>query len=366
MFKGQYKGKRVLVTGHTGFKGSWLCAWLLQMGAEVCGFSIGIPTSPANFEVLGLKSKIKHIKGDVRDYDKLLQTMLRFKPEIVFHLAAQSLVRLSYSDPMTTFATNVMGTMNVLECVRQCQSVRAGVMITSDKCYRNVEWTWGYRENDKLGGEDPYSASKGCAELIIYSYMNSFFKDGPMIASGRAGNVIGGGDWAADRIVPDAVRAWSEGKPVIIRNPDATRPWQHVLEPLSGYLLLGERLLEGDYAASGEAFNFGPASAVNQSVGQLLSSMAMFWHGAGWKVKKSDSKDKKEAVLLKLCCDKALNLLGWSAILSFEKTASMTVDWYRKFYNEKNKVSMLDVTIRQIEDYCAAARDKRLAWAIRQ
>jgi len=365
MFSGRYKNKKVLVTGHTGFKGSWLCTWLLRMGAEICGYSAGIPTSPANFEVLGLKDRIRHVDSDVRDRNLLLRTTLDFKPEIVFHLAAQSLVRLSYGDPVKTFETNVMGTMNVLEAIRRCPSVRAGVIITSDKCYRNVEWTWGYRENDRLGGEDPYSASKGCAELVIHSYVNSFFEKGPMIASARAGNVIGGGDWAADRIVPDAVRAWSGGKPVVIRNPDATRPWQHVLEPLSGYLLLGERLLGGDRSAAGEAFNFGPSAAVNQSVRQLLAGMAGFWPGAEWQVKNAED-GRKESVLLKLCCDKALNTLGWAAILPFEKTVSMTVDWYRKFYDENNGRPMMDFTVRQIEEYCAAAREKGLYWALRE
>ncbi|MCK4830018.1 CDP-glucose 4,6-dehydratase, partial [bacterium] len=244
MFKGYYNKRRVLVIGHTGFKGSWLCAWLLQLGAEICGFSVNVPTKPSNFEILNLKGKIQHIEGDVRNRTQLLVAMKEFQPDIVFHLAAQSLVRRSYSNPAITFETNTLGTMNVLECMRQCQSIQAGVIITSDKCYRNVEWEWGYRENDFLGGEDPYSASKGCAELIIYSYMKSFFQNGPMVASARAGNVIGGGDWAEDRIVADAIKAWSQGKSVIIRSPNATRPWQHVLEPTFGYLLLAKALYQ--------------------------------------------------------------------------------------------------------------------------
>jgi len=363
MFDDVYKGKKVLITGHTGFKGSWLSAWLLKLETEVCGFSIDIPTSPSNFEVLDLKNRIEHVQGDVRNRTQLLLAVQEFQPDIIFHLAAQSLVRKSYSDPTTTFETNILGTMNVLECIRQSPSVEAGVIITSDKCYRNVEWVWGYRENDILGGEDPYSASKGCAELVIYSYMNSFFRDGSRVASARAGNVIGGGDWAEDRIVPDAVRAWSQGESVVIRNPNATRPWQHVLEPLSGYLWLGAKLWEKNSVAAGQAFNFGPGSSVNQTVVQVLSSMAKHWPGAEWKVDQIDEANQKESTLLKLCCDKALNLLNWKTILSFEETTTMTIEWYQTYYRQGENL-MLSLTNRQIEEYSSKASAEGLPWAL--
>lgn len=363
MFNGAYEGKKVLVTGHTGFKGSWLCAWLLQLGADVCGYSVNIPTKPANFEILGLQNSIKHVEGNICNRSELLRTMREFQPHIVFHLAAQSLVRKSYNDPAITFETNVLGTMNVMECIRQCPSVGAGVIITSDKCYRNLEWDWGYRENDVLGGEDPYSSSKGCAELIIYSYIHSFFRGTHCVASARAGNVIGGGDWAEDRIVPDAVRSWSRGEAVVIRNPGATRPWQHVLEPLSGYLWLGAKLLKNDTNVVGEAFNFGPAASVNQSVEQLLSVMAKYWPNAKWKTDQIDGNTRNESTLLKLCCDKALNLLGWKVILSFEETSAMTIEWYRTYY-EQEKSQMFSLTNRQIGEYSSKARAERLLWAL--
>ena len=275
MFGHIYEGRRVFVTGHTGFKGSWLTAWLLQMGAEVAGFSDAVPTAPSHFDVIGLGGRIRDYRGDVRDRKALVEAMREFKPEIVFHLAAQALVRASYDNPADTIEVNAMGTLNVLEAVRVTPSVEAVVSITSDKAYRNDEWVWGYRETDHLGGYDPYSASKGCAEIIAHSYFKSFFGDpvnAPYCATTRAGNVIGGGDWAADRIVPDCARAWSEGREVEIRSPHATRPWQHVLEPLSGYLWLGAKLFaahrdavkagKGDgchegFRLDGEAFNFG-------------------------------------------------------------------------------------------------------------
>lgn len=363
MFKGCYKNKRVFVTGHTGFKGSWLCAWLLQLGAEVCGFSIDIPTKPSNFEILNLKDKIYHIEGDICNRTQLFNAMKEFKPDIVFHLAAQSLVRRSYSNPTATFETNTLGTMNVLESMRQCPSIQAGVIITSDKCYRNLELTRGYREDDILGGKDPYSASKGCAELIIYSYVKSFFQNGPRVASTRAGNVIGGGDWAEDRIVVDAVKAWSQGKTVIIRNPNATRPWQHVLEPLSGYLWLGAKLCQEHSALAGEAFNFGPSTSANYSVEQLISEMVKYWPGVRWKANQVDASNRKEATLLKLCCDKALNLLNWRAILSFEQTAAMTIEWYKNYY-EHGKDPMFSLTKSQIDEYSDKARARGLLWAI--
>jgi len=361
MFHDIYKDKKVFISGHTGFKGSWLCFWLLNLGAEVIGFSIDTPSKPSNFEILGLKEHIHHIQGDVCDRKKLLETMQTFSPDFVFHLAAQALVRKSFDDPVSTFETNALGTLNVLECVRFCPSVQVCVMITSDKCYRNLEWSWGYRENDILGGEDPYSASKGCAELIIYSYTHSFFKNNPRISSVRAGNVIGGGDWAADRIIPDAVRAWSQNVPVIIRDPDATRPWQHVLEPLSGYLWLGAKLWEKDSRIIGEPFNFGPDASVNRPVRELLSSMARSWPGVEWEIKRRNINPKTESTLLKLCCDKSLHLLDWRAMLSFEETISLTAEWYRTYY-ENGAKGMTELTHRQLDYYTLKAKNDKMAW----
>ena len=363
MFLNTYEGKKVLVIGHSGFKGSWLCSWLTQLGATVYGFSFDIPTQPSNFEVLGLRERISDIHGDIRDRKQLLNIMQDIKPEIVFHLAAQALVRKSYENAVETFETNALGTLNVLESIRTCTSVQAGVIITSDKCYRNVEWPWGYRETDTLGGEDPYSMSKGCAELIIYSYIQSFLHNNPRIASARAGNVIGGGDWAQDRIVPDAVRCWSQGKPVVVRNPYATRPWQHVLEPLSGYLWLGAKLWHKDPKAIGEAFNFGPDAKINQTVEELLSTMAKHWQGVEWQVEKTENSSQKESKLLKLCCDKALNALRWRAILSFEDTVAMTTAWYNTYYISGGNV-MAGLTSRQIQEYTEKAKAERLLWTL--
>ena len=361
-FLGVYSNRRVLVTGHTGFKGSWLCTWLLHMGARVGGFSLDIPTVPSNFQVLHLQERIQHFQGDIRDREVLGRVIDVFEPEIVFHLAAQSLVRRAYADPALTFATNALGTMNVLECIRQRPSIPVGVIITSDKCYRNVEWIWGYRENDTLGGDDPYSASKACAELISHAYIKSYFRgDETRVATTRAGNVIGGGDWAPDRIVPDCISAWSEIRSVRIRNPKATRPWQHVLESLSGYLWLGARLWEGDTSTRGEAFNFGPPAIVNQSVEELISAMAEYWPGATWTVEPTGQKDQRESTLLKLCCDKALSLLKWRAILSFSETIRLTAEWYRTYY-EKGDSPMYDMTCQQIEEYTAKAAAEGMIW----
>ncbi|OCC30857.1 CDP-glucose 4,6-dehydratase [Leptospira interrogans serovar Canicola] len=267
MFQNIYKNKKVLVTGHTGFKGSWLVIWLQSLGAEVAGFSLGLPTSPNHFELLNLDKKIKDYRGDIRDRASLSQAIDEFKPQVIFHMAAQALVRKSYQDPVATFEINIMGMINLLDVIRTKSFVEATILITSDKAYRNDEWCWGYRETDVLGGHDPYSSSKSCADLIAQSYYYSFLKDTKTkIAITRAGNVIGGGDWAADRIVPDCIRAWGGNESVTIRSPLATRPWQHVLEPLSGYLLLGEKLYIGQEGLVGEAFNFGPDASVNQTV----------------------------------------------------------------------------------------------------
>lgn len=361
MFEQVYRGRRVLVTGHTGFKGSWLTLWLLHMGAEVGGFSLDVPSTPANFEVLGLDSRIRHYQGDVRNREALAKAIDDFRPDMVFHLAAQSLVRKSYADPAGTFETNAMGTLNLLECLRTRPWVQVAVLITSDKAYRNVEWCWGYREDDALGGKDPYSGSKGAAELIAYSYYQSFFKDSDTrLATTRAGNVIGGGDWATDRIVPDSMRAWSEGQPVTVRNPAATRPWQHVLEPLSGYLSLGRHLWERRIGATGESFNFGPDANVNQTVGELLESMARHWPGKRWETP-PDSGAAHEATLLKLCCDKALHLLDWHAVLGFSETVEFTVAWYQAYYGREK--DMFQFSLSQIDQYGKLAQQRGLAWA---
>ena len=362
MFESTYKGRRVLVTGHTGFKGSWLCAWLLDLGATVAGFSTNIPTKPSHFEVLRLTDRIEHFEGDVRNKGSLQKAIDKFCPEIVFHFAAQSLVRKSYEDPALTFETNSIGTLNLLECLRNQPSIKAAVLITSDKCYENVEWLWGYRENDPLGGKDPYSASKACAELISRVYMESFFKkNGPNIATARAGNVIGGGDWASDRLVPDCVRAWSEKKPIITRNPKATRPWQHVLEPLSGYLTLGQKLFSGNSICKNQSFNFGPQEKINQSVGDLITEMTQYWPGAESKVQQDIDSSKSESTLLKLNCEKSHQLLQWRAVLDFSETVRMTGEWYQAFYNEK-QTSIIETTSKQIQEYTEKATQSNLAW----
>ena len=381
MFGHVYAGRRVLVTGHTGFKGSWLTAWLLGLGAEVAGFSDGVPTSPAHFDVIGLADRIRDYRGDVRDRKALVAVMQEFQPEIVFHLAAQALVRASYEDPAATIEINAMGTLNILEAVRVTPSVQAVVSITSDKAYRNDEWVWGYRETDHLGGYDPYIASKGCAEIIAHSYFKSFFsgEGTPCCATTRAGNVIGGGDWAADRIVPDCARAWSAGKPVEIRSPYATRPWQHVLEPLSGYLWLGAKLFAarkgaeegrpdcGDgcidgFRLDGEAFNFGPSSDVSRTVGDVVRSLEGYWKGFSSKMDLAGHAGMKECTLLKLCCDKALACLNWRATMDFDTTMRFTAAWYEAFYGQKGE-GMSAVTQSQIEDYCRQAAALHLPWS---
>lgn len=368
MFNNVYQGRRVLVTGHTGFKGSWLTAWLLSLGAKVAGYADGVPTEPAHFTVAGLSGKVTDLRGDVRDRAELVRAVQGFAPEIVFHLAAQALVRRSYDDPAGTFEANMIGTLNVLEAVRATPSVKAVVCITSDKCYRNDEQVWGYREGDHLGGDDPYSASKGCAEIIAHSYFTSFFRNGPACATTRAGNVIGGGDWARDRIVPDCARAWAEGEAVQIRSPWATRPWQHVLEPLSGYLWLGAGLFSGrrePFPLSGEAYNFGPAADVNNTVAEVVDALAAHWPGFSSAMDRDGQAGRKECTLLKLCCDKALAYLQWKATLDFEETIRYTAEWYRAFYRPeggKTPQDMLSFTLGQIAAYVTAAELRGLAW----
>ena len=372
MFANAYQGRRVFITGHTGFKGSWLAAWLTRLGATVAGYSDGIPTEPSHFSAMRLADHMLDVRGDIRDRESLINAMREFKPEAIFHLAAQALVRQSYADPAGTFEANMLGTMNVLEAVRACPTARAVVMITSDKCYRNDEWVWGYRETDHLGGADPYSASKACAEIISHSYFQSFFKDGPACATVRAGNVIGGGDWAQDRIVPDCARAWAAGQAARIRSPWATRPWQLVLEPLSGYLWLGARLLgKGEptrgcaFDLRGQAYNFGPAADVNNTVAEVAEALARHWPGFESCMNTAGQAEMKECTLLKLCCDKALAHLGWKATLTFEETIRYTAEWYHRFYKGeggKQPQSMLDFSLGQIAAYMNAAEQRGQVW----
>ena len=356
-----YRGRRVLVTGHTGFKGSWLSLWLKQLGAEVAGFSLDVLSSPANFDLLGLESRLQHYVGDIRDRAQLAHVMDEFRPEMVFHLAAQALVRRSYADPVTTFETNTLGMVNLLDCVRTRPWIQVAVLITSDKAYRNVEWCWGYRETDALGGRDPYSGSKSCADLVAQSYFHSFLRHTPTrVAMTRAGNVIGGGDWAEDRIVPDCIRAWSKKEPVIVRSPRATRPWQHVLEPLSGYLWLGACLWQQCDGLNGEAFNFGPDAHVNQTVAELLDAVCARWPGVRWQVPEGCEQGGQEATLLKLSCDKVLFHLGWRAILQFSETVDFTVDWYRFWFEGKREI--YNLSLDQIVHYCGLAKLLGMPW----
>ncbi len=358
-----FANARVLVTGHTGFKGSWLSLWLSNLGAHVSGVSLGVPTEPSHFQSARLVNLLQDHRQDIRDGAALKAIVRNVQPDFIFHLAAQPLVRRAYSDPVETWQTNTMGTVNVLEALRGLEKPCVAVLITSDKCYDNMDWVWGYRETDYLGGPDPYSASKGAAELAIRSYVRSYFpKNGSVrIGVGRAGNVIGGGDWADDRIVPDCVRAWSQDGTVQLRNPLATRPWQHVLEPLSGYLVLAEALHANDNL-HGEPFNFGPAAQQDHSVGELVSAMSQHWDQVRWEDVSAQYGGPYESSLLKLNCDKALHHLRWSAAWDFEATVRATVLWYRRFY-EAPQTSIAEFSLGQIEDYVSQAQQRGLLWA---
>jgi len=328
-----FSNKKVLITGHTGFKGSWLAFLLNDIGADVMGFALPPVTAISHFDLLGLDKKIKHVVGDIRDASLLTDAMNKFQPEFVFHLAAQALVRPSYDDPTATFSTNVMGSVNLLDAVRHCESVRSLVYVTSDKCYENVEWIWGYRENDRLGGRDPYSASKAAAEVVFSSYARSFFEQHPSLgaATARAGNVIGGGDWAVDRIIPDCMRAIEAGEPILLRNPLATRPWQHVLEPLAGYLMLAARLYEQPKRWGG-SWNFGPSTHEVRTV-QNVAEVIIGHLGKG-RIEVFESKTQlHEARLLQLNCDKAHQLLGWYPRWNVEETLKATAHWYKEVIN---------------------------------
>jgi CDP-glucose 4,6-dehydratase len=365
MFEDIYRGKRVLITGNTGFKGSWLTVWLLRLGADVIGFSKDVPTSPSMFEDLGLESKIKHHVADVRDLVAVKAIVGMEKPDFIFHLAAQAIVSVSYENPLDTITTNVVGTMNVLESLRDVDHECCVVLITSDKCYENVEWVWGYKETNKMGGKDIYSGSKGAAELIINSYVESFFSSNTSpvkVAIARAGNVIGGGDWAKDRIVVDCIRAWRVEEIVEIRCPDATRPWQHVLEPLSGYLVLASSLAMSDHL-HGEAFNFGPRAEQNHTVLNLLHDLAVDW---GFDQPQSaycvvDEIPFNEAGLLKLNCDKALHYLKWQSTLDYVQTTRYVADWY-KFDSAGDNEGIFVKTLEQIAEYEEVAKNQKSAW----
>lgn len=365
MFFGDvYRNKRVLVTGHTGFKGSWLTSWLLDLGADVCGFSDAIPTQPSLFEAAALGTKVRDERGDVRDAARVLQVVTEYRPDFVFHLAAQAIVSTSYQDPLDTISTNVMGVASVMDALRRAERPCTAVIVTSDKAYENVEWPWGYRETDRLGGRDIYSGSKGAAEVIFHAYQQSFFAtgDGPIrVASARAGNVIGGGDWAADRIVADCIRAWRNGGDVEIRSPKATRPWQHVLEPLSGYLTL-VRQLHRDSALHGEAFNLGPKGEQNATVLELLTDLARVWgfDNVDEAYRVTADIPFHEAGLLKLNIDKALLLLRWEPNLSYEECVRMTGGWYREVVRQGGDAAQL--TTAQIREYEALAEQRNRVW----
>ena len=343
-----FKGKRVFITGHTGFKGAWLTYLMHLAGATIHGFSLPQPVVRTPFHLLHLSDLIEHEEGDIRDYAAITKSVARFAPDVLFHLAAQPLVRLSYSEPKDTFDTNIGGSVNVLEAVRHSPTLRAVIYVTSDKCYKNREWVYGYREVDELGGHDPYSASKAVAELVFASYCDSFFSNHPSlgVASVRAGNVIGGGDWAADRIVPDCVRSLEANKPILVRNPSATRPWQHVLEPVGGYVLLASRLLSDPAHYSG-AWNFGPRPESVRPVADLAQKIVEVW-GSGEIISDPPAHAPHEARLLMLNCDKSQHYLGWLPRWDFATTLEKTVEWYRHVNDHETATSL---TKAQVYDY---------------
>jgi len=345
-----FKDKSVVITGHTGFKGSWLVAWLKLCGAKITGVALAPPSTPSHFEALKFDCSLKDRRIDVRDQKMLEKVFTESEPDFIFHLAAQPIVKESYRAPVNTYETNIIGTINVLECLRKLKKPCIALFITSDKAYRNHEWVWGYRETDELGGDDPYSASKAGAEIIIRSYVKSFFFENTdiKVGIGRAGNVIGGGDWGESRIIPDCIRSWSNNEPVILRNPKATRPWQHVLEPLSGYLHLAIALANNK-SFHGEPFNFGPQQNNNHSVLNVVQDLAKLLPNFKWKEKPDKENKHPEAGLLKLNCDKALTHLNWHAALTFTETIEFTAEWYRKYYIKPEKIA--DITSKQISCY---------------
>ncbi|TVZ55492.1 CDP-glucose 4,6-dehydratase [Lutibacter sp. Hel_I_33_5] len=364
MFKNSFNNKKVLITGNTGFKGSWLSAWLLGLGADVYGLSKDIPTSPSMYEVLCLEDKITHFTEDVTDLKAVKTIIDKVKPDFLFHMAAQPIVVTSYKEPVDTILSNVMGTTNVLEALRVLNNKCTAVIITSDKCYDNVEWVWGYKETDAVGGKDIYSGSKGAAEIIFKSYYHSYFKDSEKskvrVVTVRAGNVIGGGDWADYRIVPDCMKAWVDGDSVEIRSPKATRPWQHVLEPLSGYLHIAMEL-DRNIEFNGESFNFGPDAEYSKSVKNLLDDLSKYWDlSQEPSYLSSVTSDFHEAGLLKLNCDKALFYIKWLPSLDYDKLIEFTSTWYYNYYN--SNINMLDFTLAQIKEYEGIALSKDIVW----
>jgi len=354
LFSDKYRGCRVLLTGHTGFKGSWLALWLTELGADVTGLALPSETTPNHWELLNLD--IPQYLCDIRDAEAVARIVTEIQPDIIFHLAAQPLVRRSYNDPIETWSTNVMGTANLLEACRKTSSVRAIVVVTTDKCYENQEWPWGYREADRLGGHDPYSASKAATELVAASYRSSFFHlpDAPLLATARAGNVIGGGDWSEDRLIPDLVRAITNKTPLEIRSPDATRPWQHVLESLSGYLSLGHQLLEGEQNTA-ESWNFGPNPEGNRSVVEVLTRLNRHWPELEWQV--TPHPQPHEANLLYLDSAKAKTRLGWQPVWTLDDTLTATAEWYRDFFINGKIVSR-----DQLARYISAAQVADIEW----
>lgn len=354
-FGGRYNGCRVLLTGHTGFKGGWLALWLKELGAEVTGLALAPETGPSHWELLQLDISEKRI--DLRDAGAVSEVMRAARPEIVFHLAAQALVRRSYRDPLETWSTNVMGTTNLLDACRHVPGIRAVVVVTSDKCYENQEWPWGYREIDRLGGHDPYSASKAAAELVVSSYRKAFFHlpGAPLLATARAGNVIGGGDWSEDRLIPDLVRAIANKTSLEIRSPGATRPWQHVLESLSGYLCLGRKLLDGEEQMA-SSWNFGPEPEGNRSVSEVLTRLTAHWPELAWHV--TSRPQPHEANLLYLDSSKAKGRLGWRPVWGLTDTLAMTAGWYRNFSNT-GEISSRD----QLASYISAAKKAGMEWS---
>ncbi len=352
-----WNSRKVFLTGHTGFKGSWLALWLLSMGAEVCGYALDPPTEPSLYHILGLDRQLQSVRGDVRDLAALEAAMRGFAPDVVIHMAAQPLVRLSYQNPVETYAVNVLGTVHLLDAVRRTPSVRAVVVVTSDKCYENQEWHWPYREHEPMGGHDPYSSSKGCAELVTAAYRRSFFPSDRYaehhvaVATARAGNVIGGGDWALDRLVPDIMRAFSAGVPAVIRNPEAVRPWQHVLDPLAGYLALAEGLYAAAPAFT-EAWNFGPSDSDARTVRSLVSALAKLWgESARWEC--TEPEQLHEARLLRLDSSKARAQLGWSPRWNLDQTLLHTVEWYKAFHRGED---LHAISLNQIQSYMSQSR----------
>jgi len=358
-----YRARKVLVTGHTGFKGSWLTEWLTTLGADVTGYALTPPTEPNLFDALDLSTRIQHVVGDIRDHDRLSAAVDAAQPSVIFHLAARALVRRAYAEPRDTFETNVMGTVNILEAARACPSVRAVVIVTSDKVYENPETGHAFRESDPLGGADPYAASKAGAELVTAAYRTSFFADpdAAAIASVRAGNVIGGGDWAADRIVPDAVRALTNGRPIVVRNPDAVRPWQHVLEPLSGYIWLAALLLREGHRYAG-AWNFGPLDHGERTVRWVVDRFLDEWGGGSWTTPTASGATLHEAQRLSLDSTKARDELGWAPVWDAPAAVQRTASWYREYHRAPGAAG--ELVEAQLRSYQDAARAAGLPWAV--